>query len=186
MFAESFLINLCIFLAGQLVAYGYLRTGRRHRGLALMFISWILVDAILVVRYALESTDSAEVFYRLLLTLMQTYALVELFLYLFGRWRRRSPKVRQAREVDFRQAYLHYLRNELAPAEAAYRRILRRDAWDQEAMLGLATVQSRAGKGRQARAYFRRARSLDLQNRFGDAIGAELVRFSAKVPPAKP
>ena len=124
MFEESFLINLLLFVGGQVAAYGYLRTGRRRRGLLLMVVGWLLVDVVLVVRFAFEHTGW---WYLLSLTLLQTYSLAELVLFGLGRIRRRMARVRQARNRDFRTAYLHYLRNELQAAVRCYRRILARD-----------------------------------------------------------
>ena len=46
LFEDSFLINLVIFVAGQAAAYGYLRTGRRNRGVMLMIVAWVLIDVI--------------------------------------------------------------------------------------------------------------------------------------------
>jgi hypothetical protein len=179
MFEESFLINLVIFLLGQWAAYGYLRTGLRQRGLALMILGWVLVDVILVERYAFERTG---IFYRVSLACLQAYSLVEFVLFTGGRIRRRLRSVRRAREVDFRQAFLHYLNDEMVLAEAGYRRILKRDPWDEEATLGLATTLARIGKSKKARAMFRRARALDQDGRFTDVIGDELRRFRPAAP----
>ena len=65
-------------------------------------------------------------------------------------------------------------------AIADYRFLVRLDPWDLESTLGLATALARKGKGRQARRYFRSARSLDLRREYGDVIGDELKRFSVR------
>lgn len=175
MFADSFSINLLIFLAGQAVAYGYLRTGRKTRGLSLMILSLVFVDVALVRAFAFEDRGT---WFRVSLLLMQVYSLVELFLFTTGRLRRRLRKNREQREQRFRNAFLHYLRNDLEAAIGEYRWLLKADAWDLEATLALATALARQGESKQARRWFRSARALDLGGRYADVISDELKRYS--------
>jgi len=177
MFEDSFLINLVIFVMGQAAAYGYLRTGRKTRGVMLMILGWTLADVALVRVFAVGQRDTTFI---VALLLMQAYSLVEAFLFVLGRTRRRSSKVKQRREEWFRSAFLHSISNELDAAISDYRALVRMDPWDLESTLGLATTLARAGKGRQARRYFRTARSLDLKNDYADVISDELKRFSVK------
>ncbi|MEE9126677.1 MAG: hypothetical protein V3U11_06015 [Planctomycetota bacterium] len=177
MFEDSFLINLVIFVAGQAAAYGYLRTGRRNRGVMLMILAWVLIDFAMVRAFAFGKRDTI---FLVALTLMQVYSLVEVFLFTMGRVRRRTSKVRQQRQERFESAFLHHIRNDLDAAIADYRVLVRLDPWDLESTLGLATALARKGKGRQARRYFRSARSLDLRHEYGDVIGDELKRFSVR------
>ena len=174
MFEDSFLINLVIFVVGQVAAYCYLRTGRKIRGVTLMILGWVLADVAMVRVFGFGQRDTI---FLASLTLMQAYSLVEAFLFTIGRIRRRSSKVRQQRKERFRSAFLHCLRNELDAAIADYRALVSMDPWDLESTLGLATALARKGKGRQARRYFRYARSLDLNDDYGDVISDELQRF---------
>ena len=177
MFEGSFLINLLIFVAGQATAYGYLRTGRKVRGIALMVLLLVFADVALVRVLAFQQRD---IVFRLSLSLMQAYAFIELLLFATGRLRRRLPKVRQERDERFRSAFLHSIRNEMDAAIADYRGLLKLDPWDLESTLGLATALARSGNRKQARRYFRAARSLDLKDQYADVISDELRRFGVK------
>ena len=177
MFEDSFLINLVIFVVGQLAAYCYLRTGRKTRGVMLMIVGLVLADVALVRVFAFGQRDTI---FLLSLILMQAYSLAEAVLYTIGRIRRRSSTAKQQRKERFRSAFLHCLRNELDAAIADYRALVKIDPWDLESTLGLATALARKGKGRQARRYFRCARSLDLKDEYGDVISDELKRFSVR------
>lgn len=177
MFADAFWPNLVIFVLGQVAAWGYLRTGLVRRGLCLMIGAWILADLALLARFAYEGQ---ETLYRSALMVMQAYSLCEFALFVYGRWRRRSRGLRAQREQLFREAFLHYLRDERELAERRYRKILRRDHWDVDATLGLATTLARSGKDRRARSLFRAARSLDRDGRYAQVISWELRRFAAR------
>ena len=54
MFQGEFLPNLVVFLLGQAVAWGYLRTGLVARGLVSLIGGWVLADAALVARFAYD------------------------------------------------------------------------------------------------------------------------------------
>lgn len=177
MFEGSFLINLGIFAMGQVVAYLYLRTGRRPRGLALMIGGWVLVDVALLERFAFQQS---EVLFLWALLLMQSWSIFEVGCYVVARVRRRRPKFLAEREQLFRKGFRHYIRDELDEAAVAYRRILRGDPWDVSTTLALGTALSRSGDGRRARALLRTARNLDVDGYYGDAILDELKRFATK------
>lgn len=177
MFEDSFLINLGIFVVGQVAAYRYLRTGRKTRGIMLMIFGWVLADIAMMSVFAFGQRDAL---FLLSLTLMQVYSLVEAFLYAIGRIRRSSGRAKEQRQKRFRSAFIHCLRNELDAAIVDYRALVRADPWDLESTIGLATALARNGKGRQARRYFRCARSLDLNDEYGDVISDELKRFSVR------
>ena len=176
MFQDAFWPNLAIFVLGQIAAWGYLRTGLVRRGVLLMVGAWLLADVALLARFAYEGQDLV---YRVALMLMQIYSLCEFALFLYGRWRRRSPAVRERREHLLREAFLHYLRDERVAAARSYRQILRNDQWDADATLGLATVLARGGEHRRARSLFRSARSLDRTGRREQVISWELRRYAA-------
>ena len=177
MFEDSFIINLVIFVVGQAAAYGYLRTGRKTRGVMLMIIAWVLIDDAMMRAFAFGKRDTM---FLILLTLVQAYSLVELFLFTSGRIRRRTSKIKEQRREWFRNAFLHHIRNDVDAAIADYRSLVSMDPWDLESTLGLATALARDGKGRQARRYFRAARSLDLRHEYADVISDELKRFSVR------
>lgn len=177
MFEDSFLANLSIFLAGQAVAWAYLHTGRIRRGVTLMLAGWILADVALVARFAYEG---GEPLYLLALTALQIWSLGEVALFSFARLRRRLGPIRRQREQLYRAAFVHYLRNELPAAQGIWRRLVRRDPWDVQSTLMLATVQARLGRRRRARSLFRAARGLDRELRMRDVIRDELKRFAAK------
>ena len=176
MFPDSLLANLMLFGMGQVAAWGYLRTGRIARGVALMVGSWVLADVALLARFAYEFGDHV---YLTALVLMQLYCVVEFALFVWGRARRRTTEARKRRELRYRDAFTHYLRNETEPASQIYRRMLRSDPWDVEAALSLATLMARAGQQRKARSLFRSVRSMDREGCYGEVIAEELERLRA-------
>jgi tetratricopeptide (TPR) repeat protein len=181
MFADSFLANLLIFVIGQAAAWGNMRTGRVVRGLALMVGAWALADLALMFRFVFESMRAS---YLPVLVVLQAWSLVEAALLGHGRLRRRSWRRRPARLALYREAFEHYLRNDLPAARSLQQRLVRRDPWDTEATLALATTLARAGERKKARKLFRRARAIDLEARFHDVIADELDRIGAAGAPA--
>ncbi len=177
MFRDSFLINLLIFRAAQLVAYGFLRTGLIRRGVMLMVGTWVLADMALLARFAFSDTGD---YYMGLLLIMQLYMILETFLYASGRLRRRLIATVRRRRDLFYEAFRHYLRDELDLAQGILRRLVRWDPWDLESTLALATVLSRKGRYRKARGLLRQARGLDRRRRFRDVIRAELRYFQVR------
>lgn len=173
MFEDSLLINLAVFAAGQLVAYLYLRTGRRQRGLSLMIGGWVLADVALVQRFVLGSVD--EVFYAALITL-QAWSALEFLGYFFARLRRRSKSVRARREHEFLAGFEAYLRDDLEEAIRNFRGVVRRDPWDLPVVVALATALARSGERRsrrRSRVLLQAARNLDVDSVFVDVIESE-------------
>jgi hypothetical protein len=177
MFEDSFLVNAAIFAAGQAVAWAYLHTGRTRRGVVLMLAGWVLADVALLARFAY---DGALPVYVIALSAMQAWSIAELLLFTFARLRRRFGRFRRERERLYRLAFVHYLRNELPAAGGIWRRLVRRDPWDMQSTLALATVHARLGRRRRARGLFRAARALDRDGRLRDVIRDELKRFAAR------
>lgn len=180
MFADSFAINLVIFLAGQVVAYLYLRTGRRQRGLMLMIGAWILIDVVLVAKFAFHHTGSL---FWLSLLIVQVWSLGEVCAYGFSRVRRRRKVVLARRAEEFRKGFQAYLKNDFEPAIEAFRGILRRDPWDLPTVVALATALARSGvakNARKARSWWRVARDLDVDATFADVIDAESGRVAPR------
>lgn len=177
MLRDAFLPNLLIFAVGMVAAWGYLRTGRTLRGTLLLVGLWVLADIALLARFAYQGGE--DLFF-LALCAMQAYALSEFLLFTYGRIARRGARHRQLRESLFRVAIVHFLRDELEQAQAVYRRLVRRDPWDLDAAVHLATVLARRGRSRAARAWFRSARSLDREGRYAELLQEELRRFAAR------
>lgn len=174
MFEDAFLPNLLVFLLGQAAAWGYVRTGLVVRGALVMVVGWAAADIALVARFMFSETGAV---YRGALILMQAWSLVEFVLFATGRILRRS-KARQAeREVLLREAGIHWLKDELALARPIYARLVRRDPWDADAALGLATVLGDLGSQRPARRWLRRVRALDTKKHLADVVEIELERL---------
>ncbi|MEM7199981.1 MAG: tetratricopeptide repeat protein [Planctomycetota bacterium] len=183
MLGDSFLFNFVVFALGQFAAWGYLRTGRIPRGATLAIGAWVLADIALVAKFAYEGGTLVA---GISLALMQIYSLTEFGLFVYGRWRRQGATMRSEQEELHREAFVHYLRNELEPAGDLYRKLLRRDPWDAEAALSLGRVLDRAGDAKPARRWLRVARSLDRSERYRDFIGEELRRTDALPRGAEP
>lgn len=175
MFADSFWPNLLIFLLGQAVACAYLATGRVARGGCLMLGLLVLADVALVARFAY----GAEHVVVAALVCMQAYALVEAGFFAFGRWYRRRPMVQARRREDYTAALVAELRGDDLAAAQTLQRLCRRDPWDIESTLGLASANRRLGRLRSAAAMLRRARHLDRRMRMSDLIFLETSRLAS-------
>ena len=178
MFADAFLPNLLVFVLGQIAAWGYVRTGLVVRGAIAMVICWTAADFALVARFAFSETGTS---YRAALLMMQVWSLVEFVLFVTGRVLRRSPARRAERSRLLREAGIHWLRDEADQARPIYARLVRRDPWDVEAALGLATIFADAGATRPARAWLGRVRSLDTTKALADVVELELERLADPV-----
>jgi len=178
MFRDSFVANLLIFGLGQLAVIGYLSTGMVRRGVALMVVTWILADLALVARFAFGDALSGppEPIYGLALAAMQTVAVVELLLLASRRVWRRLPHVVAQRDRWFRQAFVHYLRDELEPARDLFRRLARIDPWDLPVRLAHATTVTRCGAPARGRRMLRALPALDRDGSMRDAIETEVAR----------
>lgn len=174
---DSLPFNLLLFALAQVVALAYLRTGLPWRGIRLMMATWILADIALVARFVLSEQGLP---YTLSLGFMQGYALLEFALYASGRLRRRMPGPRQHRQELIRQAFVHYLRNELDQAGRIYARLVRADPWDLQSQVGLASVHAGTGRPGRARRLLRSARGLAAQQGWSDLVEAAL-----RAPPAR-
>ena len=87
--------------------------------------------------------------------------------------------------MQFRSGFRAYLRDRLEPAGETFRKLARRDPWDLESTLAWATVLSRQGAHRKARALLLRVRWLDRDRRFRDVIESERARARpGSAPPA--
>jgi len=172
MFQDSFFANVAVFLLGQVAAWGYMNTGLWWRGVLMLCGSWVLADVALVARFAYEHGD---LFISALIA-MQAVCVIGLFLFTYGRIRRRLPVVVAARERRFRTAFLLYLHDEIAAATRIYRKLVRTDPWDLPARVALGTVLARLGARRRSRWLLRTARGLDRDQRFEDVIADELRR----------
>lgn len=167
MLTDSLLPNLLIFIVGQLAAVGYLRTGLVRRGVLLLLITWACADAALIARFGYRSTGTL---YVACLSVMQVTSIFAALAFLVGRVRRRATKNVERRDRLLREAFVHYLRNELVPAEKLYSTLLRTDPWDAAAHLGRATVLARAGRARESRRALKLVRGLDPDGRMVDAL----------------
>lgn len=174
MYADSFWPNLLVFVLGQFVACAYMATGRLLRGGSLMLAMLLLADFALVARFAY----GAEHVTVAALVCMQTYALIEAGFYAFGRWYRRRGPVLQHRREQYQLALVAELHGEDSVAAQILARLCRRDPWDVESTLALATAQRRLGRLRRAGALLRRARRLDRQAKMNDLIFLESARLA--------
>ncbi len=175
MFEDSLLINIIIFLLGQIAAWGYLRTGMIGRGTFLIVATWVLADLALVSHFAYQE----ESLFRSSLMALQVCSTVGFLLFSSARVRRRSSWFLRLRHQRMREAFVHYLRNEFSAAILLYRRQLRKDPWDIHAKLGLATAVARCGTCRAGtvRRLFKSVRRLDREHHFNDVIEDELSRI---------
>jgi len=174
MFADAFWPNFGFFVLGQAVAFAYLATGRVARGGCLMLGLLVFADVALVARFAYGDATVAVV----ALLSMQVYAAAEAACFAYQRWSRQRPAVRAWRRDTYRTALLAELRGDDAEAVPLLQRLCRRDPWDVEATLALATVQRRLGRLPRAAALLRRARQLDRGARLGDLIYLEAARLA--------
>ena len=175
MFADAFWPNFAIFALGQVVAFLYLFTGRVGRGGCLMLAVLLLADVALVARFAYD----AETVTVAALALMQAYVFIELVLFAFGRWYRRRPGVLLRRRAEYQAGLVAELQGDDASAATVFKRLCRRDPWDAEVTLALATVERRLGNFGKARRLLRKARSLDRAGKLGDLIYLESGRLSS-------
>lgn len=174
MFADAFWPNFAVFVLGQGIACAYLATGRLARGACLMLGVLVLFDVALVARFGY----GAEHVVVTSLVLAQAYVLVETGFFAFGRWHRQRPDVLGRRRDEYRAALVAELRGDDDAAAEILQRLRRRDPWDIEATVALATVQRRRGDPRRAAALLRRARRLDRRGRWTDVIVLETARLS--------
>ena len=176
MFADLFWPNFAFFALGQVIAGSYLATGRLWRGGCLMLSVLLLADVALVARfgYGHEPTVVAA------LILMQAYAIIEAGFFVYGRWYRQRRSVLARRLAEYRQALVAELQSDDVGAAKLLSGLCRRDPWDVESTLALASAQRRLGYERSASSLLRRARRLDRAGRFGDLILLESARVQTR------
>lgn len=177
MFWDAFLPNALAFACGQLVAWGYLRTGLVRRGVVLMLTIWVLADAALLARFAYEQDG---LWYLLPLLSMQVVCVASAARFTFCRLRRRfSRTARRAKEL-FALGQGHYLRGELDRALETFRLLHRNDPWHVPSAIALASVLARCSRPRQAVRLYRQARALDLKQEYQDLIEVQLERVAGR------
>jgi tetratricopeptide (TPR) repeat protein len=174
---DAFLPNALTFACGQLVAWGYLRTGLVRRGIALMLTIWVLADVALLARFAYEQQGLA---YVLPLLGMQLCCVAGTAWFAFCRLRRRYSGTARRAGALFAAGQQHYFRGEFDRALAAFQKLHRNDPWNVPAAISLAAVLARRGRARQAVRLYRQARALDLKQEYQDFIENQLERVAGR------
>lgn len=175
MFLDVLLPNLLIFAAGLTAAFGWLRTGFVRRGVLVMVAIWTLADWALITRFVFGEPAGS---FPWALLLLQLVCIGEGAWFLMSRLRRRYGKLRPQRRALFGEALQHYLRDELGPAEALSRRLLRHDPWDVASTILLANVRAKQGLPGPSRRLLARARALDQRGEYRDLVHEQLRRLS--------
>ncbi|HEX5053460.1 MAG TPA: hypothetical protein VFZ65_16905 [Planctomycetota bacterium] len=184
-FADHFLPNLLLFVAGQAAAWYYLRTGRFLIGASATAALWLLADWFVLAKFVF-GTDPAD----LLLPLwsLQIVALGTVAALALARWRRRWSRTARQRPALFQAGVAQYLRADYEAASATLRRLVRADPWDAAAWIALGNVFSRQVQPRRARACYRRAAAVDTARAYGDLLeqqGRRVPRDRVSSGPAK-
>lgn len=164
---------MLLFAAGQVTAWGWLRTGFLRRGVLVMAVIWTLADWALLARFVFGDAAGS---YPIALLLLQLVCAGEAAWFALARLRRRFGKLRLARRSMFGSAFSHYLRDEAGPAEQLLLQLLRHDPWDVPSRILLANVLSRQGQRKRARRLLERARGLDRNGEYRDLVGEQLAR----------
>ncbi|MCA8977524.1 MAG: hypothetical protein KDC98_22565 [Planctomycetes bacterium] len=175
-FLESFLPNLALFIAGQVAAWFYLRSGRWWLGGTAMAVLWGAADWAVVARYVFADTGAG---FHWAMIVMQATALTTVVALGVSQWRRRWSGVAKRRAEIYGEGMQQYLRGSYEAAAATFRRLVRNDPWDTAAWLGLGNVLRRAGHSAAARRCYRRCRSVDLTSEYRDL--AKAMQASAAV-----
>ena len=84
-------------------------------------------------------------------------------------------KAREERDRCYRDGMIAMVRGDLGESERQFKRALKLDPWDVDAMLQLGTVYKSQGQTRRARRMFKRCRSRDLQNKWQAEIQREFA-----------
>lgn len=182
MFADSFLPNLALFVAGQAAAWFYLRSGRLWPGGLAMAVLWITADWAVVARYVYDRHGSELA---LPLAIMQGTALLACAALAFAQWRRRwSPTAKRRTEL-FAAAQQLDLRGDRAAARTGFRRLLRNDPWDAAAWVALGNVLRGGGEQKRAARCYRRAVRVDATREYAELCALYLKDLAAG-PAARP
>lgn len=179
MFPDAFLPNLALFLAGQLAAWGYLRTGLVRRGVVLMLVMWVLADAVLLLRFAYAETGTG---YVAALLAMQCVAVLGALWFALGRVRRRWSRTARERGDLLAAGLRLYLQGRFADAQGLFTRLHRCDPWDPAAAIALANTLARTDRPRRAARLYRHARAVDRRRTYDGLVQAQLARVMP--PPA--
>lgn len=177
MFADAFLPNLLLLLAGQAAAWFHLRTGRFWLGVAVTAALWGFADWVLVAKfvYAAAGPD-----YLVPLAAMQGTAFAAASWLAFALWRRRYSALAKARPQQFRSGLTAYLRSDLDAARRTFGGLVRCNPWDAAAWLALGNVERQRGRAGAARACYRRARAVDRAADYRDLVRQQEARLGGK------
>lgn len=179
MFPDLFLPNLLFFAVGQTAAVVYMRSGFVRPGVALLLFLLLCADVALLARFAYGHRDA---WFFLPLSAMQAGALAGVAWLLFAGARRRWSKASRQKRVLYEQAFVAYLRNDLASAAQHFTVLHRADPWDPVFAIGLANVRRLQGDHRGAQGLYRRARSLDRRGEYSDLVTL-LAAWDARASP---
>jgi tetratricopeptide (TPR) repeat protein len=169
------------FLLSLVPGWGHVYLGRERVGLAIFSLTaasaFLLLNVVLIGRggrTSLSWVAGAAV------VLFWAFGIADV-------WRRTSParlkRIEERKSAFLRSGIIAYLRDDLAAAQADFRACLKLDSQEPEALLRLGVVLSRQGAIRSARSFLRRARALDLEEKWRWEIERELesLREKAKV-----
>jgi len=159
--------------------WGHVYLGRDFIGLTLFSLS-ALLGFLVFNAYLMMGGEYRMVVIRCGLAL---HLMVSLFS-LLDVWRRTSPRrlnrIEEKMAGLLRDGMISYLRDELGEAENAFRTCLKLDNQEVEALVRLGVVLARKGFHRPARRILRRARSLDLEEKWNWEIERELQALREK------
>ena len=173
MFADSFLANLLLFVAGQAAAWSYLRTGRTAHGFGGTIGLWTLLDAWLLANYVFAVGPTGMT---VLLLLLQALCLFLVGSLGYARWRRRWSKPAKMRQQQFAEGMAALLRRDLDVATATFGRLVRVDPWDAAAWIALGDAAALRGEKVRASRCYRRALAVDVQKDFADLLRHHRLR----------
>lgn len=172
--------NLAVFAVGQLIAVGYLRTGRFWLGMAATVALWATLDWWLVGRFVFAFDLSAQ---RLPVLGLQVTTLLVTVSWTWARLRRRAG--RTARTERYRSGMQQLLTGDAAAAAQTFRTLTWTDPWDAAAWVGLGDALRRTGAARGARRAYRRAEAVDVGGALADLLGHRRAML-AVVPRSAP
>ncbi|MCB9876460.1 MAG: hypothetical protein H6835_02570 [Planctomycetes bacterium] len=179
MFVDALWANLAVFAVGQLVAVGYLRTGRFWLGMAATVALWGGLDWWLVQRFLFAATEAEQ---RLPLLLVQVTAVVVVTAWTWARLRRRAG--RATRTARYRAGLQALLAGEAAAAVATFRALCWSDPWDASAWLGLGDALRRNGEPSRARRAYRRAEGVDVRRELADLLAHRRAMLASPPRPS--
>lgn len=177
--------RLLALILSLVPGWGHVYLGRERAGLCLFTLAAISLFGMLNILLVYSGE------HRLLLARSAGGgAVFSLLLSVVDVLRRTSPS--RLRRIDDEKARLlrggmiAYLRNDLEGAEETFRACLRLDGQEVEALLRIGVVTARRGAARRARRWLRRARRMDLDEKWGWEIERELEALRAPPAPGGP